>query len=183
MPNDVRAGVEFHDRVQRFYEFDSEFRSETTLIRADKRKGRADLLLLHEEGRAVVVIEIKNTDWDRLAIRGTLRRNLLAHRRQLWRYLDGALALEPLRSEVPPALELEFLERQGALVYPSRPLTAGLDVDIEEVLAEWGLTVVWFDEPPPADSPAGEAWEALAAGTLPPRRRGGKRNEASATAR
>ncbi len=170
MPSDVRAGQQFHDLVQCYYEFESSFISERTLIKASGRDGRTDLLLF-VEGENLVLAEVKYTDWDRLAARGTQERNLASHRRQLWQYLDGVVEEVKLADGGSLRLRLQRYERQGALIYPQRPASAGLDVAIEEELGTWGITVIWFFEPPPADSPAHPAWIAMCEGRLPPRRR------------
>jgi hypothetical protein len=56
------------------------------------RRGRIDLLLEVDDGRRplLIVVEIKNTDWDARAPH-RIRRNLARHARQVWRYLDALL--------------------------------------------------------------------------------------------
>jgi hypothetical protein len=108
------------------------------------RRGRIDLLLegLDEESGLPfqVVLEIKRTDWDRQA-EHRVAPNVARHRLQVWSYL------EPLLERVD---NREVAWVQGALVYPRRPQTAGRASDIEQRLGEYGLTVLWYDELPPA---------------------------------
>ena len=50
------------------------------------------------------------------------------------------------------------------LVYPWRPGTPGLTEEIEETFGEYAISVVWFDEAPPENTSAGDAWKAVHAG-------------------
>ena len=106
------------------------------------RAGRMDLLLEGVDDDSelpfLVVLEIKNTDWDRQADR-RVRVNVGSHRRQVWRYL------EPLVSRVDRG---EVAWVQAALVYPRRPQTARRAAEIEALLDQWGVTVLWYDELP-----------------------------------
>lgn len=105
-----------------------------------RRTGRIDLVLEGFDDASGlpfrVVIEIKNTDWDRQAPH-RVRPNLGRHRRQLWRYLDAELA----RLD---AGELAWV--QGALIYPCRPQTPGRGAEVEARLEEHMITVAWYDE-------------------------------------
>ena len=74
---------------------------------------------------AIVVLEVKNTRWQRQAERN-LRRNLNRHGRQVWRYL------EPFVHRVD-AGEIAWV--QGALVYPERPESARAAL-VERILGE-----------------------------------------------
>lgn len=178
---EVHKGSRFHDLVQRYYEYESEFRSEFSLYKASGRPGRSDLLLFAEDD-LVVIVEVKDTDWDILAGRGTWRQNLLRHCRQVWQYLEGELKPEHVAG---PRRRIDELWRQAALIYPRRPTTPGLDADIEAVLTgeitgvaddgtyestAQGISLIWFYEPPPEDSPAYAAWVVMREGRLPPRR-------------
>lgn len=81
-----------------------------------------------EDGHAVVV-EIKATDWDKMA-HHRVRPNALRHANQLWRYVEA-----------------ELLDRQvlPALVYSTEPRIPGRKEEIEGILHERFVQVVWRD--------------------------------------
>ena len=114
--------------------------------RLPRRRGRTDLrieLRDDESGLpAVVVLEVKNTDW-RTQTTKNMRRNLNRHGRQVWRYLE-------------PLVDLVDVGKvawvQGALVYPERPEPKRAAL-IETILGQgerdgegWGLTVLWWSD-------------------------------------
>lgn len=159
-------GRAFHELISRYYQYESEFDSERVLTKASGRVGRADLFLWAQcDHSYAIVIETKWTDWDRLQRKGTLRRNLGAHRRQVWSYLNGMISIE--RGTKGDSAALESIDRQAALVYPRTPHCADVRISIEEELGRWGITTLWFDEPPPAHTPGGKAWAALQSGEIP----------------
>lgn len=101
--------------------------------------GRIDLLLNVAEGACppyYVVIEVKNTQWDRQAPH-RVRPNLLRHIRQVWRYLT------PLLNELDKGTVSDL---QGALLYPSRPRTAGRAALISALAEHEGVDVVYHEE-------------------------------------
>jgi hypothetical protein len=91
------------------------------------RRGRIDLLLRDEEEGHSVVVETKATDWDSMAPH-RVRPNALRHARQLWRYINAELEGGPV---IP------------ALVYPAEPITPGRKEEIEAILNERFIQVVW----------------------------------------
>lgn len=110
------------------------------------RRGRMDLVVTFDDPEtglpAKLVIELKNTDWDKIKAKN-VRRNLSRHRIQIWSYL------EPL-SDRADNDELSFI--QGVIVYPKRPTTSGRAEEIEDELEEWGISVSWDDHPRPASA-------------------------------
>jgi hypothetical protein len=88
-------------------------------------------------GRSLlVVVEVKNTDWDARAAH-RLRPNLARHARQVWRYLDSLI----------PELEAgELVGVQAALVYPRRPSLPGRAELVEGVLGEQGISALFYEE-------------------------------------
>jgi hypothetical protein len=100
--------------------------------------GRIDLLLVVDDhGRPLlVVVEVKNTDWDARAAH-RLRPNLARHAHQVRRYLDSLL----------PELETcELAGVQAALVYPRRPSLLGRAELVEGLLGEQGISVLFYKE-------------------------------------
>jgi hypothetical protein len=91
------------------------------------RRGRIDLRLVDEDEGHSVVVETKATDWDKMASH-RVRPNALRHARQLWRYIDAELE----RGPVLPAL-----------VYPAEPNTPLRKEEVEAILHERFIQVVW----------------------------------------
>jgi hypothetical protein len=91
------------------------------------KRGRIDLRLVDTEEGHSVLVEIKASDWDRMAPH-RVRPNALRHARQLWRYIDAEL-------EGGPVLP--------AIVYPVEPETPGRKEEIEAILHERSIQVVW----------------------------------------
>lgn len=101
--------------------------------------GRIDLLLHVQDPSGLpfrVVIEVKNTDWDRQQPH-RVGPNIRRHVRQTWRYLA------PLLHELDQG-KLSGL--QGALLYPARPRTPGRHELIERIVDDEGLTIVYQAE-------------------------------------
>ena len=100
------------------------------------RVGRMDVHV-DVDDNFVAVVEIKNTDWDRMT-REAVRRNARRQARQIWKYiesqLDGLGGDE--RKEVCPGI-----------VFPRRPTTPGRLELIEKLFEDEGIPVVWDDEP------------------------------------
>jgi hypothetical protein len=141
-PEILRRGKAFHKRVQEDWDRtarDGKVNVEhvTSLTQASRgsrrrRVGRLDLFV-DELGDFVTVVEIKSTDWDR--VKEANRSKLVAsHRRQVWRYMK------------------EYLDGEGiavcaGIIYPKSPTTPGLKEFIETYLNDYGLQVVWYDDP------------------------------------
>jgi len=94
------------------------------------KRGRVDIRLKLEEDGNIVIVEIKATNWDKIKESG-VRSTSLRHSRQIWRYIEAHLT--PL--DVIPAI-----------VYPSPPITPGRKEQVEEILNERGIQVVWREE-------------------------------------
>jgi hypothetical protein len=145
-------GQQFHRRVQTAFLSDligASAHPEHTLRLGTGRR-RVDLLVLPRKAdeHVVVVVEVKNTEWD--AFRADrVRPNLRRHIRQLQEYLD--YYVDQLRtSPQGPAdrtgdgdTHLEFDSVIGVLLYPTRPACARL---IDSIALDRSLTVVWYDE-------------------------------------
>jgi hypothetical protein len=193
-PDLLRRGKEFGKLVVRYYQYryehETQFEPERYLLKKGGKSGRTDLLLWADFAeRLLVIVEVKNTDWDALHRRDRVRANLRRHIRQMWLYLEGELRLagsegsllaaslaaeEEKRSDGDSRaageqartwFPMEELERTPAIIYPQAPTTPGLRESIEQEAAEWGISIIWFDEPP-RESDAWVAWEAMREGKL-----------------
>lgn len=94
------------------------------------KRGRVDIRLSLDEDGQTVIVEIKATDWDKIK-ENRVRANALRHANQIWRYIEAHL--NP--SDVVPAI-----------VYPSPPKMLGRKGQLEEILNERGIQVVWREE-------------------------------------
>lgn len=141
-PRLLAAGKRFHRDVQAAYVagllgVELADASEQTVDLADKRQGRADLLLLvaKEPERQLFIVEIKSTDWDsRLDHRRTplFRRHL----GQLQSYLD--VVIEQIGEDFDAVV--------AALLYPRRPSTLGVAEQLEEMALSQGAMLIFYDE-------------------------------------
>ena len=140
-PEILRRGKAFHKRVQEDWEKTAEGKInrehviKLTLVPGGarhKKVGRLDLFV-DEIGDSVSIVEIKSTDWDQIKEKN--RKKLLAsHRRQVWRYIDEYIDVKNI--SVCPGI-----------IYPKSPKIPGLKHLIESYLNDYGLQVVWYDEP------------------------------------
>jgi hypothetical protein len=140
-PDPLRLGKEFGEKVASDYPkgmTTGGAHSEVTVSIAGTRRGRIDLLLdVDDSGKPLlVVMEVKNTDWDARAA-DRVRPNLARHARQVWRYLDALM----------PRLDAsELAGLQAALVYPRRPSHPERAEMIEQSFGDHGISVEFYDE-------------------------------------
>lgn len=89
-------------------------------------------IFVKDSGNMVTVVEIKAADWDRIEARNR-QRNLAAHRRQIWRYIEKYV-------------DGDRVDVCAGIIYPRVPTTVGLREQIEGYLNDYGLQVVWYYE-------------------------------------
>jgi hypothetical protein len=95
------------------------------------KRGRVDIELDLQEDGQIVIVEIKATNWDHLK-EHRVKPTALRHSHQIWRYIEDQLS--------------HSLDVTPAIVYPCPPTTPGRKEQIEELLNERGIQVVWRDE-------------------------------------
>lgn len=95
-----------------------------------QHRGRLDIFV-SETGDYVTVVEIKATDWDKIKP-GNVAKNLGAHRRQVWRYIEEYL-------------DGDKVNVCAGVIYPREPETPGLKERVESYLNDYGLQVVWYE--------------------------------------
>lgn len=155
-------GKSFHALAQPHYRYDSGVEAEQALYKVDGAPGRADIfLVVNERYRYAGLSEVKNTDWEAVAGRGTLPRMVARHARQLWSYLNGTVELRR-EDGSRKRLRIREIDCSAAMVYPRAP-EASVRQQVEDGLGAYGITVIWLDEPPPEHSEAFEAWRAVLA--------------------
>jgi hypothetical protein len=95
-PERLRQGKAFHKKIQKDWEKTAEgdVSVEKTVLRSPDRdggKGRMGRIDVHiDAGDIVAVLEIKDSDWDRMTIKA-LRRNVRRQIRQVWKYIESQL--------------------------------------------------------------------------------------------
>lgn len=92
--------------------------------------GLMDPMLFDKHERHTIVVEIKASNWDKMKPH-RVRPNALRHVRQLWRNI---------RAELNDGAILP------TVIYPGTPKTPGRKNQIEEILHEMGIQVVWRDD-------------------------------------
>ena len=140
-PDVLRVGKAFGKLVATEYPkgmVDGTAAAEYPVPAVRRRYGRVDLLIdVDDSGRPLlVVVEVKNTDWDARADH-RVRPNLSRHARQVWNYLDALM---------PRVDAGELAGLQAALVYPRRPSSPGRAELVEETLGSQGISAVFYDE-------------------------------------
>jgi len=94
------------------------------------RRGRVDIKIIDHEGGHAVLAELKATDWDSMESH-RVRPNALRHARQVWAYIHATLEDGPV---------------VAAVVYPFSPRTPGRKHQVEGILNERAIQVVWRDD-------------------------------------
>lgn len=136
-----KASYEFHKRISRGRAFEkwerdrwtgdvnsaAEFEASTQW---KNKHGRVDIRLKLEEDGNIVIVEIKATSWDKLK-EHRVRPTALRHARQIWRYIEDHLS----SMDVTPAI-----------VYPFPPKTPGRKEQVQEIMDERLIQVVWREE-------------------------------------
>jgi hypothetical protein len=144
----LQAGRSFHRTVQTAFLADlagATASPERTIRLLDSRNGRVDLLVAPiGDERVAVVVEIKNTDWDRLAPHRR-RPNLRAHIRQLQHYLDTLI------DDIDTSHGYQSVA--GVLLYPRRPDDPTITEMITTAADREALMVVLHRETTWAQSP------------------------------
>jgi hypothetical protein len=141
-PEVLRRGKVFHRLVQTAWAGEIEgapVRSEHGIFllqsistpAGHQRRGRVDIFI-GQLSDFVSVIEIKSTDWDRVASRNRLAL-LGAHRRQVLKYVDQYL-------------EHDRVNVCAGIIYPKAPTGVGVQSTVERYLNDHGLQVVWWSD-------------------------------------
>jgi hypothetical protein len=115
-------------------------------------------LILDGEKRFAALADLGTEDWEERAARKTLRRHVARRARRLWGYLDGTVELE--RDETAERVELSALERYAAVIYPHAP-SPDVRLQVEDGFGEYGISVIWLDEPAPDEADGLAGWTTL----------------------
>lgn len=147
-PKRLRAGKAFHKKIQKEWEDTAEgdVRREETIkklyarkLNTKKRKGKVSNIkygrvdIFVDAGDHVAIVEIKNSDWDRMTM-PALRRNVKRQIRQIWEYMESVFESTNQKNVSP------------GVIFPKRPKDKNRMKLIEEMFEADFIPVVWSDE-------------------------------------
>ena len=131
-PKVLRRGKEFHKKIQKEWlkSAEGKVKPEKGIIKPSGRKGRIDIFV-EADSELVAVVEIKNSDWDKMTPKA-VRRNVKRQAHQILNYIDSQLEKG---NNVSPGI-----------IFPNKPKDIDLMNLIEELFEDEGMPVVWIDE-------------------------------------
>jgi len=133
-PSSLKEGKRFHLKVQNEWLLDikdGKPNREKTIKRLCGKNGRMDLLI-EDIDDYVSIIEIKNTDWERVK-KKNINKNINRHINQIWSYI--AVYIQNEQKDVCPGI-----------IFPKIPNDVQLLNKIESKFNENGIQVVWYNE-------------------------------------
>jgi hypothetical protein len=120
-------------------------------VRIYKVEGNRDdariILFSDAEHRFVSLADVKSTDWDALAQRGTLKRNVARQARRLRSYLRGKARF--VGEDERASVRLLRVDRRYPSMVFRRSPSPSVRREVEETFGDYGVSVVWLDRPPP----------------------------------
>ena len=130
-PSILRNGKEFHKQVQEEWSKTAvgHVKIEEGVSKSDKSKGRADIFVDEIGEDLVSIVEIKNTDWDKIKPEN-IQRNVKRQARQLWDYIE--FQTDSNRRSVSPGI-----------IYPKIPKDPEKLRLVESILEGECIQVVW----------------------------------------
>ena len=131
-PGRLRGGKAFHRKVQADWKADAEgdVQIELTSKMPGKKPGRLDVFVSENGSGLRAIVEIKDSDWDKMTPQA-VRRNVKRQARQIWRYIE----LQTTIDGICPGI-----------VFPKRPKDPERLKRIEQLFEDEGIPVVWEDE-------------------------------------
>ena len=133
-PSVLKKGKQFHKLVQYKWSLtaDGLVKSEKNVEMAGNKKGRVDIFVEEIGDNLVSVVEIKNTDWDKIKLEN-IPRSVKRQARQIWKYIESQTDLEG--KEVSPGI-----------IFPKLPKDPDRLKLIESILGDEWIQVVWENE-------------------------------------
>lgn len=134
-PKRLREGKAFHKKVQDDWEAEAEgdVRTEMTVkkeVMGKEETGRLDVFVSDDGSEVRAIVEIKDSDWDKMTPQA-VQRNVRRQARQIWKYIE----LQQTEVGVCPGI-----------VFPKGPSDPKRLELIEHLFEEEGIPVVWEDE-------------------------------------
>jgi hypothetical protein len=143
-----RPGKRFKARERPALRHDGGFGIEVRIYKVEgNRDGAWIILFADAKKRFVSLVEIKNTDWNALARRGTLKPNVVRQARRLRSYLRGTAEL--IGDDERCTLRLRHpLDRSASIAFRRSP-ESSVRRGVEDAFGEYAVSVIWLDRPPP----------------------------------
>jgi hypothetical protein len=132
-PSILKKGKRFHKLVQIDWCLtanDGLVEPEQNVLTPKGKRGRIDILVEEITPGLVSIVEIKNTDWDKIK---DIRRNIKRQSRQIWKYIDSQMELH--KKDVCPGI-----------IFPKLPNDSEKLRLIESMFENEGIQVVWNSE-------------------------------------
>ena len=132
-PTILKKGKDFHKLVQMNWSNTAEgcVTTEKTVPKLNKRIGRTDIFIEEIGDNIVSIVEIKNTDWDKIKPEN-IRRNVKRQARQLWGYIE---------SQTEKGISVS-----PGIIYPNIPKDPEILRLIESMFESEFIQVVWENE-------------------------------------
>ncbi len=108
--------------------------SEKNVKMAGNKSGRVDIFVEEIGDNLVSIVEIKNTDWDKIKPEN-IPRSVKRQARQIWKYIESQTDLEGKGKEVSPGI-----------IFPKLPKDPDRLKLIESILEDEWIQVVWENE-------------------------------------
>ena len=141
-PTQLRRGRAFHNLIQDEWhkEAEGDVKHEKHITKPNGRKGRIDVFVNDDDPKSsVAIVEIKATDWDKIAQKN-IRRNVRRQIRQIWSYIESQILNG---KHVEGAIGKDVCP---GIIFPKRPKDKATMQLIEDIFEEEGIPVVWHDE-------------------------------------
>jgi len=131
-PKQLNQGKIYHKKIQGNWKTGAEgiVITEKEIKKPGGRKGRIDIHV-ESDGNLIAVVEIKNSNWDKMTIEAT-KRNVYRQIRQIWDYINSQLEI---KNDVSPGI-----------IFPKKPNSNYQLELIEKLFEEQGISVVWENE-------------------------------------
>lgn len=132
-PTILKKGKDFHKLVQMNWSNTAEgcVTTEKTVPKLNKMIGRADIFVEEIGDNIISIVEIKNTDWDKIKPEN-IRRNVKRQARQLWGYIESQTE--------------EGISVSPGIIYPNIPKDPEILRLIESMFESEFIQVVWENE-------------------------------------
>lgn len=141
-PECLKLGKRFHKIIQEEWKAtaDGLIKPEKWVVIKTGKGGRIDVFVEDDKSaRCLVVVEIKATDWDRIAEKNVMR-NIRRHIRQIWKYIESPFIARQINN---------IDASEGicpGIIYPKLPKDPNRLKLIEKTLNDEGIAVTWHNE-------------------------------------
>jgi hypothetical protein len=142
-----QAGKAFTARERPALRHDAGSGVEVRIYKVDGNRDHGHIILFVDAEHVFASLsEVRNTDWDALAQRGTLKENVARQARRIRSYLRGTVTL--VGEDEQTFVRLAHVDRHASMVFRRSPAPS-VRRQVEEAFVEHALGVIWLDRPPP----------------------------------